>query len=210
MIDTSALMLFLPASLLLIIAPGPDIIFLISQGVSRGRKAGTTTAMGLATGNLVHTLDAVLGISVIFRTSALAFQILKFAGAAYLLYLACKTLRERKKAIDLENTKQGNDNFLFGRGFLMNILNPKVALFFLAFLPQFASPELGPVWLQVLFLGVLFTFLVILVFGAVGLFAGTLGRWLKGQGGPKFNTYVSWTVAVVYASLAARLVLIER
>jgi len=209
-IETSTLLFFATASLLLILAPGPDIIFLISQGVTRGPAAGLTTALGLAGGNLVHTLAAALGISVVFRTSALAFQALKLMGVAYLLYLAWKTAREGAGPIALRADAGSGPRSLFWRGFLMNVLNPKVALFFLAFLPQFVARAAGPVWLQMLVYGVLFTLLVVVVFGAFGLFAGTLGGWVARGAGGGVARCVKWGVVGVYAALAGRLAVVQR
>jgi len=205
--DFSTFLIFTCASVVLTLAPGPDIIFLIAQGVSKGRRAGFSTAMGLASGCLVHTLGAALGVSVIFRTSAVAFQGLKIAGVLYLLYLAWKTVRT--PASDAGDTRPKtvpiNGRALFVRGVLMNLLNPKVALFFLAFLPQFASPERGPVWMQMVLLGVVFTAQVVVIFGAIGLFAGQVSEWLRR--GPLGNAgrYMRWAVAAVYVSLALRL-----
>ena len=214
-LEPSALGLFVVASVLLILAPGPDIIFLVSQSVTLGPRAGFLTALGLACGNLVHTLLAALGISVIFRASPAAFQALKIAGVAYLLYLAWKALRARAPAsVDPAGSSQPSvprpAAGLFLKGVLMNVLNPKVALFFLAFLPQFVTPESGPVWLQMILYGLLFTALVILIFGAIGLFAGHVtrrigSRWM----GPGSASRGRWLVAGVYAALAARLALLH-
>ncbi|MBL7033635.1 MAG: LysE family translocator [Candidatus Delongbacteria bacterium] len=210
--ETSTLLLFLVASVLLTLAPGPDILFLVTQGVTRGHRAGLITAMGLATGNLAHTLGAVLGISVVFRTSALAFQVLKLAGVVYLLYLAYRALRSgngdepgRQQASLKKPVKS-----LFWRGFLMNILNPKVALFFLAFLPQFVSPDLGAVWLQMLTYGLLFTLQVVIVFGVVGLFSGLVNRWLRRGRSDRLGRGFRWMTAAIFTALALRLLLIER
>ena len=210
-VASASLLFFVTASLLLIVAPGPDILFLITQGVTGGRAAGLSTALGLAAGNLVHTLAAALGVSVIFRTSALAFAALKVAGVAYLLYLAWQALRHRGQLLRLENgAAAGSGLSLFRRGLLMNILNPKVALFFLAFLPQFAAPEAGPVWLQMVGLGALFTVLVVLVFGTIGLTAGSLAGWIRRGTGARANRWAAWGVAGVFAALAVRLALVER
>ena len=210
MLEPSTLLFFVAASLLLILAPGPDIIFLISQGMSRGPAAGLRTALGLAGGNLVHTLGATLGISVVFRTSALAFQALKLVGVAYLLYLAWKTAREARGPVATRPPAGAGPRSLFWRGFLMNVLNPKVALFFLAFLPQFVARAAGPVWLQMLVYGVLFTLLVVVVFGAFGLFAGTLGGWVARGAGGGVARCVKWGVVGVYAALAGRLAVVQR
>lgn len=215
-IETSNLLFFVSASLLLIIAPGPDIIFLVTQGVTRGARAGVAAAMGLAAGNLVHTAAAALGVSVIFRASPVAFQALKLAGVAYLLYLAWKALKESKPqskhaapATPAASTIAVGDRSrdLFWRGFLMNILNPKVALFFLAFLPQFASPSAGPIGLQMAAYGVLFTLMVAVVFGAFGALAGKVSGWLAGRAPGHGSRSFGWIVALVYAALAIRLAL---
>lgn len=215
-IETPDLLFFVSASLLLIVAPGPDIIFLLTQGVTRGPRAGFATAMGLAAGNLVHTTAAALGVSVIFRTSPAAFQGLKIAGVLYLLFLAWRTLEERNRpGLDAVRGTTAGDAVaaassaaLFWRGFLMNVLNPKVALFFLAFLPQFASPSAGPIWLQMIVLGVLFTLLVVLVFGAFGVLAGSVSRRFGGRGTVRRARGFEWAVALVYAALAVRLALV--
>jgi len=210
MLDTSTLLIFATASLLLIVAPGPDIVFLVSQGAARGPRAGFVTAMGLAAGNLVHTVGAALGVSVIFQTSAIAFSALKYAGAAYLLYLAWKTARSNGAAAGVSQHDQAPKESLFWRAVLMNVLNPKVALFFLAFLPQFASPKIGPVWMQMIFYGLLFTLLVVIVFGALGLFAGRASRWLRGATAGRGASALKWLVTGVFVLLALRLASVER
>jgi threonine/homoserine/homoserine lactone efflux protein len=218
-IDASNLLLFATASLLLILAPGPDVLFLISQSVTRGPKAGFETALGLAAGNLVHTCAAALGISVIFRASPVAFTALKLAGVLYLLFLAWKVLRERAASGETADGEtppapapapSQRSGATFWRGFLMCVLNPKVALFFLAFLPQFALPAAGPIWAQMLILGAIFIVLVVLVFGLIGIFAGKLGVRLAGSRGGRASRSAKWVVATVYAALAARLAFVTR
>jgi threonine/homoserine/homoserine lactone efflux protein len=201
---------FVPASLALIIAPGPDLLFLLAQGMQRGRNAGVATALGLASGNLVHTLGAALGVSVIFRTSALAFTMLKFAGVLYLLYLSWQALRSGSAPPgDASAVPERSLGALFRRGVLMNVLNPKVALFFLAFLPQFAHPGRGSVGLQMLLLGGVFTLLVMAVFGTAGWFAGALRPWLLRRGG-RLKKVSTWLMAGIYSALALRLALVTR
>ena len=215
-IETSNLLFFVSASLLLIVAPGPDIVFLVTQGVTRGPRAGFETAMGLAAGNLVHTTAAALGVSVIFRASPVAFQVLKLAGVAYLLFLAWNAVRSSTRPTPdgiPETTATGllvsseRSGSLFWRGFLMNILNPKVALFFLAFLPQFATPTAGPIAVQMAVYGILFTALVVFVFGAFGLLAGTARGWLTRKPGAGTRGF-GWIVALVYVALAIKLALV--
>jgi threonine/homoserine/homoserine lactone efflux protein len=208
--ELSILLLFLPVSVALTLAPGPDIVFLVTQGSSRGPKAGLATALGLAAGNLVHTLAAVLGISVIFQTSELAFEGLKVAGALYLLYLAWQALRRRKEGVGLSRADEATGTALFMRGVLMNVLNPKVALFFLAFLPQFVNPEAGPVWSQMLVLGVIFALQVVFVFGVIGLAAGVIReRLIAGRMGA-LARWSPYLVAGIFIALALRLLLLSR
>ena len=209
--DATSLLLFTGASLLLIVAPGPDLLYLVSQGAAHGPRAGLATACGLAAGNLVHTLAAALGISVLFQGSALAFEALKLAGVAYLLYLAWCSVRAPAPAVAAAaQAAPAAHGPLFWRGLLMNVLNPKVALFFLAFLPQFADPASGPVWLQLVLLGSLFTALVVLVFGAFGLAAGQLRPWLQRAAGGAAGRYAGWAIALLFVALAVRLGLAER
>ena len=136
MIEINMLLVFIPTSLLLIIAPGPDILFVVAQGISSGKRAGFFTALGLAFGNSVHTLAAALGVSLIFKTSMITFIVFKAAGALYLFYLAYKAIRHRKDLIKMNEQDSKPIHHLIGRGFLMNVLNPKVALFFWLFYPS--------------------------------------------------------------------------
>ena len=158
MLSPEVLLTFFAASLLLGIAPGPDNIFVLTQSAVYGVRAGLVTTLGLVTGLCVHTTAVALGVAAIFQTSPLAFTILKCAGAAYLLYLAWMSFRAGAL---LAHTPGGGAAFpgyaaLYRRGIVMNVTNPKVTLFFLAFLPQFCNPALGGVVVQVLTLGTLF------------------------------------------------------
>jgi threonine/homoserine/homoserine lactone efflux protein len=205
MIDPGMLTLFIPASLLLIIAPGPDILFVVAQGISSGKRAGFFTALGLAFGNSVHTLAAALGVSLIFKTSVVAFTVFKVAGALYLFYLAYKAIKHRKDLMKMNDEDSKPVHHLIARGFIMNVLNPKVALFFLAFLPQFVSKEAGSPLSQILLLGAIFIILVVIVFGAIGLTAGTFGQFLTRS--QKANETLNWLCAVVFIGLGIKLVL---
>ena len=205
MFDISAILLFLGSSVLITLAPGPDILFTITQGLSNGKTAGFTTALGLASGNLVHTLAAALGLSVLFKTSPIAYLVLKIAGAAYLLYLAYMSIKYRNESLEFKNNVKAEKN-LFWRGFIMNILNPKVALFFIAFLPLFVNHEHGQVMLQFAILGVIFAAQVVVVFGSAGWFAGYFGSLLKQHKG--FSKTMNIVSAIVFAGIAASLFLI--
>lgn len=198
---------YLFACMALTIAPGPDNIFVITQGLTRGRKAAIITALGMCSGITVHTTAAALGISAIFYSSAAAFNLVKYAGASYLLYLAWKALRSNA-SLQLSAEQSLPATALFRRGFIMNVLNPKVALFFLAFLPQFVTPASGRVPLQMLLLGAVFMLQAVVIFSAIGWFSGTLGRLIAAK--PHSARYFDWLTAGVFALLGVRLALAER
>lgn len=204
---TSTLLYFLGASIALTLAPGPDNIFVITQGIARGRKPAIVTALGMCSGISVHTTAAAFGISAVFYSSVVAFNAVKFAGAAYLLYLAYKTLRNRS-GIKLAVADDRSTKALFKRGFIMNVLNPKVAMFFLAFLPQFVSPDTGyfPLWM--LLLGFIFMVQAIVIFSLIGYFSGSIGSFILGR--PRIARYFDYLTAGVFASLGIRLALAER
>ncbi|MBT1075098.1 LysE family translocator [Geobacter grbiciae] len=201
------LLCFLGASIALTVAPGPDNIFVMTQGVARGRKPAIVTALGMCSGVTVHTTAAAFGISAVFYSSAIAFTVVKSAGAAYLLYLAFKTLKERS-AIRLSATDDLPAAALFRRGFIMNVLNPKVAMFFLAFLPQFVAPTAGRVPLQMLLLGLIFMVQSVVIFCLLGYFAGSIGSFILAR--PRIARYFDWLTAGVFLSLGVRLALAER
>jgi len=204
---TATLLYFLGASIALTLAPGPDNIFVMTQGIARGRKPAIITALGMCSGVSVHTTAAAFGISALFYSSALAFNLVKYAGAAYLLYLAFRTLQERS-AVRLSTADDRPAAALFRRGFIMNVLNPKVALFFLAFLPQFVTPSAGHVPLQMLLLGLIFMVQAIVIFCLIGYFAGSIGSYILAR--PRVAKHFDWLTAGVFASLGIRLALAER
>ncbi len=202
----STILYFLGASMALTLAPGPDNLFVMTQGITRGRKPAIITALGMCSGIGVHTTAAALGISALFYSSALAFNVVKFAGAAYLLYLACKTLKQRS-AVRLAPADDRGVSALFKRGFIMNVLNPKVAMFFLAFLPQFVAHD-GSVPLQMVLLGFLFMLQAVVIFCLIGYFSGGIGGYLLAR--PRFARFFDFLTAGVFASLGIRLALAER
>ena len=207
MIMTSTLLYFLGASVALTLAPGPDNIFVLTQGIARGRKAAMVTALGMCSGISIHTTAAAFGISALFYSSAVAFNAVKFAGVAYLLYLAYKTLKERS-SVSLANPDDRSTLALFKRGFIMNVLNPKVAMFFLAFLPQFVSPSARHFPLQMLILGLIFMVQAVVIFCLIGYFSGSIGNFLLAR--PQVAKYFDWLTAGVFASLGVRLALAQR
>jgi threonine/homoserine/homoserine lactone efflux protein len=159
------LLVFFAASLLLALSPGPDNLFVLAQAAQRGAWAGLAVTLGLCTGLLGHTAAVAFGVAAVFQTSALAFALLKYLGAAYLLYLAWQAFRAGAVAAGEARAAGLGLARLYRRGIIMNLTNPKVSLFFLAFLPQFTAPAHGPLLPQVLVLGLLFIVATILVFG---------------------------------------------
>ena len=209
MFSLSALLLFITSSILLILAPGPDIIFVVTQGITNGKKAGFFTAIGLCLGNSVHTLAAAFGLSIIFKTSEVAFVIFKTLGAFYLFYLAFKAIKHRNDTLTVNtDSKSVKHSGLLLRGFYMNVLNPKVALFFLAFLPQFVNAKHGSVPVQMILLGLIFMILVALIFGTLGYFAGSFGDWILKK--PKFTKAMNIVSASIFCGLGLKLLTSRR
>jgi len=203
MFSIETLLTFFTASVLLALAPGPDNIFVLTQSSLYGRRAGLAVTGGLCTGLIGHSTAVALGVAVIFQRSAAAFSALKFIGAAYLVYLAWQAFRASAARIDTEGRGEANLPKLYGRGIIMNLTNPKVSIFFLAFLPQFADPTRGPIWLQILLLGGVFILSTILVFGGIALLAGTLGQWL--QRSDRVQGIMNKVAGTVFVGLALKL-----
>lgn len=210
MLSPEVLLTFFATSLLLAIAPGPDNIFVLTHSALYGVRVGLVITLGLATGLCVHTTAVALGVAALFQTSPVAFGLLKWAGAAYLLYLAW--LSFRAGALLTHATDGGKAAFpgygsLYRRGIVMNVTNPKVTLFFLAFLPQFCDPQSGGVAGQVLTLGALFILATILVFFSVAALGGRLALWFnRSQRG---QVLMHRPAGLVFAGLAAALILTD-
>jgi len=175
-VDGARLALFLASGLLLNVTPGPDMLFVLAAGSSGGRGCGARAALGIGAGSLVHTVAATLGLSALLASSARAFALVKYAGAAYLFYIGVRALLDRRR---LEGVEATSDDRIFVRAVITNVLNPKVALFYLAFVPQFVDAARGGVSAQFLFLGATFTATGTLVNLAVGVAAERLGRALR-------------------------------
>ena len=208
MIPLDVLTVFLSAAIALGLAPGPDNIFVLTQSALHGRLAGLLVTLGLCTGLLVHSAAVAFGVAVLFQTSELAFTVLKIAGAGYLIFLAWQAFRAGSSKLADGKTPQRSSWALYRRGILMNITNPKVAIFFLAFLPQFADPARGAIPLQLLMLGGLFIAATLLVFGGIALFAGSLGAVLKRSDAAQI--WLNRMAGVVFVGLAVRLAFAER
>ncbi len=176
--DLSSITLFIAAASVLLIVPGPAVIYIVNRSLDQGKLAGIISVLGIGTGTLIHITAAVLGISAILASSAVAFNILKYAGALYLIYLGIqKFLSEDEPLFDNHYTKIKFSK-IFYQGIIVNLLNPKTALFFFAFLPQFVNPKEN-VTLQILILGFLLILMGLISDGMYALLAGYLGSWIK-------------------------------
>ncbi len=208
MLPFDTLLLFFSTSLLLALAPGPDNLFVLAQSAQHGRQAGLAVTSGLCTGIMVHTTAVSLGVAAVFARSAMAFAALKYIGAAYLLYLAFQAFRSGGESAGNRAVGRLGYGSLYRRGVIMNVTNPKVSIFFLAFLPQFASPTNGPIIPQMLILGGIFIAATVLVFGSVSFLAGTFGEWLAGSA--RAGKILNRLAGSVFAALAIKLALTHR
>jgi threonine/homoserine/homoserine lactone efflux protein len=208
LIPVETITIFLGASIALSVAPGPDNIFVLTQSALYGRAAGLLVTLGLCTGLLVHTAAVSLGVAAIFQTSALAFTLLKLAGAAYLLHLAFQAFRANSTDLANVGGETLNRGKLYSRGIIMNITNPKVAVFFLAFLPQFADPSAGPVSFQMMIFGGMFIATTLFVFGGIAWFSAYLGQWL--QRSKTAQVIMNRVAGTIFGCLAIRLAVTER
>lgn len=181
MITLSQLGLFSAASLLLIFTPGPDIIYVMTRGMAQGRKAALAAAAGFGLGNLAHTFFAVVGLSAVLASSATAFTLVKIAGAIYLVYIGIKMLRSASPVSPEGEVAALELGTIFRQSVIANVLNPKVAVFFLAFFPQFIETGRGHVTVQMLGLGITFVVLTWFGFGLVGYGSGAIGGWLQSK-----------------------------
>ncbi len=180
--DPSTLLLFAGAALALIVIPGPAVLYILAQSVEHGRRAGVVSALGVAAGGLVHIVAAGVGLSALVVSSAVAFSIVKYAGAAYLLFLGIRRLLDRSRGNEERAATEARPGLIFRRGVIVNILNPKTALFFLAFLPQFVDPAHGPVLTQILVLGTTFVILALLSDCLYAVGAGALAARIRRRG----------------------------
>ncbi len=178
MLASVSLMGFIAAALVVLVIPGPGVLYIVARSVSQGQRAGLVSVLGLSAGALVHVAAATLGLSAILLTSATAFSVVKTLGAAYLIYLGVRALLSRSDVGGMEAMAPRSLQRLFTDGVVVSVLNPKIAVFFLAFLPQFVDASVAPVPQQVLLLGLLYVGLALLTDGAYALLAGRLRHWL--------------------------------
>jgi threonine/homoserine/homoserine lactone efflux protein len=197
--DRSTFLVFALASLALVVAPGPNLVYIVTRSVSQGRRAGLVSAVGVEAGTLVHVTAAAVGLSQLVATSALAFSVVKYAGAAYLLYLGLRALRRREGPDLTAATRPLRLPRILRDGIVVNVLNPKVALFFLAFLPQFVDPANGAATAQILALGVVFFGIALAVDVLYAIVAGALSGWLRRR--PAYLRRQRFVVGGVYLAL---------
>ena len=208
MIESTRFVLFIGISCALIIAPGPDMFYVITRGMAHGRKAGMLSAFGVVCGILVHTTAAALGLTLILQSSAIAFLLVKYVGATYLLYLGVKAWRDKSIFSLHSPTSAMNSIALFWQGVLSNILNPKIAIFFLAFLPQFVDKGSGHLAIQMFFLGLTFAGMGLCFLLVVGYSSGAIGGWLTRR--PNFAHFLQRLAGGILIGLGIRLALSER
>ena len=197
---------FFIASIVLALAPGPDNIFVLTQSALYGWRQGLSVTFGLCTGLLVHTALVAFGVAALILASPLLFTALKTVGAFYLLYLAWGAMRAAPQAAKAQGAAPSLGLAqLYRRGIIMNITNPKVSIFFLAFLPQFTRPDHSPLMVQILWLGLLFILATILIFGGIAILAGNLGTKL--QQSERMQRWLNWIAAAIFTALALHLLL---
>jgi threonine/homoserine/homoserine lactone efflux protein len=181
MLDWSKLSLFISVTSILVFMPGPNTLYIIARSIQQGRRAGVVSSFGVQAGSLVHIAAAAFGLSALLLSSALAFSVVKYAGAAYLIYLGLKTLLTKEKMGTAQEVKRASLSRVFYQGVVVNVLNPKTALFFFAFLPQFIDPARGRAAMQVVSLGAILVVLGTLSDMTYALAAGSIGNWLRGN-----------------------------
>ena len=209
MFDSTTIITYVMASIAIILAPGPAQALSLANTLSDGKKAGILTVLGLNVSTIIYSLAAALGLSAALATSALAFAVVKYIGAAYLLYLGTKALLVRNKQADLSSIlRSKGSSHIFVKAVITGLLNPKVALFFLAFLPQFVNPARGSVLMQFLVLGAILGILDILYESTLVLITGTITNWLTYN-----KSFAFWRQRITGAALIAlgvRLLLVQR
>ena len=199
MIATSQLILFMSAALLLLLIPGPAVLYITTRSATQGRLAGLVSVLAIETANLIQAIAAGLGLSAILLSSALAFDVVKYLGAAYLIYLGIRKLLSSDNGAETEEIKKESLSRIYWQGFAVNILNPKTALFFFAFLPQFVDPAWGNITAQNLFLGAIFVGLAIVTDSMYALVASSLAGKLAGN--KRFQKRQRYFAGLVYIGL---------
>jgi threonine/homoserine/homoserine lactone efflux protein len=201
-VDSTSYVVFVLAVLVVCVTPGPDMLYILTHGISQGTRAGLLSAVGMSAGMAFHTVAVALVVATLVRSSAAAYEVLRYAGAAYLLYLAWQSLRD-SSGTDLDGSHEPVPlSTVFRRAAITNLLNPKIILFYLAFLPQFVSTSAGRPGLQLLVLGLTFTVLGLLVDCLIALLSGQIGRRLRKR--PGSGSWLNRLAGMVFIGLAAK------
>ncbi|MHA2937236.1 LysE family translocator [Vibrio sp. RC27] len=208
MIDQATLITYLAVLLGFVFIPGPAVLLTLAKATSSGSRAGIATGLGIALGDLVHTFMAVVGISAVIMTSALLFNIVKFIGVAYLVYLGVREIFSKSEGSLVRTTSKTTSKQAFKQAVILEVFNPKSAMFFLAFLPQFVNPANGSVSSQVFILGVLFILMGLLSTITVSISAGKVSAYLKSK--PTILKWQNKVIGSIYCSLGLRLALQDR
>jgi threonine/homoserine/homoserine lactone efflux protein len=208
MINAGTVVTFMIVVLGLFLVPGPAVLLTLARATSGGRRVGIATGLGIAAGDLVHTTMATLGLSAVLMTSALAFNVVKYAGVAYLVYLGIRAFFEKAEALNLPETRRMDVPRAFRQAVLTEMLNPKTALFFLALLPQFVHPENGPAIAQFAWLGLIFVVMSAAYTSLIALGAGAVAHWLSRH--RNVGRWQGKIVGTIYLGLGVRLALQER
>ena len=208
MFELGQIVAYVAVVALLFLVPGPAVLLTLARSIGGGARVGVATGAGIAVGDGIHTLAAVIGLSAVLMTSALAFDVVKYLGAAYLVYLGIVAIRERGTDIELPQVKPLTAHRAFRQAILIEVLNPKTALFFLSFLPQFVDPARGAVWAQLLALGAIFVGMSIAYTSMLAVAAGTIAHWLKRHSA--IGRLQSKIIGSIYIGLGIQLALQER
>lgn len=203
MFELQTLATFIAAGLLLNVTPGPDVLYIVGRSLAQGRMAGVISSLGIATGSLVHVAGAALGLSAILAATPAAFDAVRYAGAVYLVLLGVGALRHRGAVLAIDESGAPSRATIFRQGAVTNILNPKVALFFLAFLPQFTDPGRGSVTAQAVVLGLIFIANGLLVCVGYALAASAVGAWLRTR--YDVHAWMHRAMGVLFLGLGLRL-----
>lgn len=203
--DSRSLLVFIGAGLLLNITPGPDVLYIVGRSIGQGRRAGLVSVLGISTGCLFHVASAALGLSALMLAIPAAYDVVRYAGAAYLVWLGVRAIASTSSPLRIQRPEAVPLGRVFRQGMLTNVFNPKVALFFLAFLPQFADPTRGPVPFQIAMLGLIFIANGAVICVVYAVAASWIGEWLSARYG--IAAWLNRAMGALFVSLGVRLAL---
>lgn len=203
--DSRSLLVFIGAGLLLNITPGPDVLYIVGRSIGQGRRAGLVSVLGISTGCLFHVASAALGLSALMLAIPAAYDVVRYAGAAYLVWLGVRAIASTSSPLRIQRPEAVPLGRVFRQGMLTNVFNPKVALFFLAFLPQFADPTRGPVPFQIAMLGLIFIANGAVICVVYAVAASWIGEWLSTRYG--IAAWLNRAMGALFVSLGVRLAL---